>query len=119
MKKIFLGIFVIIVSAIIWVIFDANNGNNNLFIEIIQQVRYGDKIGHFFIFGVLALLLNIILDFRKVYFIFLGSGIIFIGVLAEEISQNFLENRTFDFGDLFSDFLGIFFLTFLFLKIKK
>ena len=119
MKKLFIIIFVLLFLTIVWVIFDADNGNKNFFIEIIQSIKYGDKIGHFFIFGTLALFLNLILDFKKIFFVFAGSGIIFLLAFTEEFSQIFFENRTFDLMDLTADILGIFFLTFIFLKINK
>ena len=75
---------------------------------------YGDKIGHFFLMGLFALLVNLSLNMRKISVfslnILLGSLIVIILSTIEEFSQSFFPSRTASFIDLAASYLGIFFI---------
>ena len=75
---------------------------------------YGDKIGHFFLMGLFALLVNLSLNMRKISVfsvsILLGSLIVIILSTVEEFSQSFFPSRTASFIDLAASYLGIFFI---------
>ncbi|MES9857270.1 MAG: VanZ family protein [Sedimenticola sp.] len=96
---------------IIWVIYMANTGQNSLFFQLVRAIPYGDKLGHFFLFGFLTLGLNFVLHYRALNFkqrrIYYGSIIVSLFVMAEELSQYFLPSRTFDVVDLFADITEI------------
>lgn len=98
-------------SFICWMIFMANLNRENLIMSIGHRVPSGDKIGHFMLFGLLALFLNSALKFRKVpvfkHKFYLGSMLVALFAIGEEFSQLFFENRTFDWVDLVFDFWGI------------
>ena len=79
--------------------------------DIGHAVPAGDKIGHFSLFGILALLLNITLRFRQINIstrrFHLGSIIVFAFAVIEEYSQLAFSTRTFDLVDMLFDLLGI------------
>ena len=52
---------------IAWMIFQADLDRKNLIIEIGHHVPFGDKIGHFILFGTLALLINCALNLEPSY----------------------------------------------------
>ncbi len=75
------------------------------------KIPYSDKLGHFGLYGILALLLNYALDFKKFQFRkfswHVGSGLILTFAILEEFTQIFLDTRSFDFLDMAADVLGI------------
>lgn len=82
------------------------------FFSFIDYLPLGDKIGHFCLMGTLSFLVNSALRARtfqtgKFNYLF-GSLIVLIIVTLEEFSQIFIRGRSFDFGDLIVDYLGIF-----------
>ncbi|MGE5643126.1 MAG: VanZ family protein, partial [Byssovorax cruenta] len=80
-----------------------------------------DKAGHFILYGILALLLNLALfrsrsePSRRRFAIKLG---LFLALLIglEEFSQQYFSHRTFDLLDLSFSYLGL--LSFSWLAIK-
>jgi polysaccharide biosynthesis protein VpsQ len=78
----------------------------------LHAVPFGDKAGHFILYGILALLINLAL-FRarpgqKRIPILIKTGMIlglFIGL--EEFSQQYFANRSFDLVDLAFSYLGL------------
>lgn len=96
---------------IIVVIVFADLGWGNQYFILIRKIPNGDKIGHFFLVGILAFFVNLSLSCKTIQFhsvsMFKGSLILGILFTLEEISQLFVSNRTFSFLDLFFDYLGI------------
>jgi len=106
--KILLVVYVFILAAIIFI---ADRKGTRYVLDFVGNIPYGDKLGHFLLMGFFALLLNLALDARifslwKFRYL-LGSLIVFVIVTLEEISQKFVAGRTFDWGDLVVDYLGI------------
>ena len=96
---------------IVFIIVQANLGNNGWFAAIQSVIPYADKVGHFVLIGAMALLLNLSLGARRIaiagrYWL-LGSVILFVVFTVEEMTQLGLAHRTFDLGDLSMDYLGI------------
>ena len=89
----------------------ANQGALPAWLEFLKSFYGGDKVGHFILMGSMAFLLNITLRQRRVNFagmsVLLGSLIVMLVVTVEEFSQLWLPLRTFDWGDLLADYLGI------------
>lgn len=60
----------------------------------------------------MAFLLNLALKIKKIqliqFSVLLGNFIVFTVISLEEFSQLFIAKRTFDFVDLFFNYLGIF-----------
>jgi len=75
------------------------------------MIPYGDKLGHFFLFGFLALGTNIVFKLRgiRICNITVPYGAIAIASIAviEEISQKFTPGRTFDINDIMASLAGI------------
>jgi len=96
---------------IIWMILQADMDKSNMIMDIGNNIPFGDKIGHFLLFGLLALLLNIALRFRLIRLssrnFHLGSVLVFAFAVCEEFSQLAIDNRTFDFLDMLFDLLGV------------
>jgi len=78
----------------------------------VGHIPYGDKIAHAVLYGLMALLLNYALDFRKSSTIQLGSLIVLTFATLEEFSQYYIPSRTFDMGDLLADFVGVVLVSF-------
>ncbi|HEX8142965.1 MAG TPA: VanZ family protein [Pyrinomonadaceae bacterium] len=78
----------------------------------VRELPYGDKLGHLILMGILSFLLNLALSCRTVRVwkleLLKGSLMVALVVTLEEFSQIFIKYRTFDPGDLLSDYLGIF-----------
>lgn len=96
-------------SFIFWVIYSANTGQSNSIFRFIQETPYGDKLGHFSLFGLLTLAINYGLNFRKTFIpsILIGTLAVFIFAVLEELSQYYIPTRTLDFIDFIADVLGI------------
>ncbi len=79
--------------------------------QIVYLVPYGDKWGHFILMGLLAFFVNLLFKCKKLKIFKLsflkGSVIILTIVTLEELSQIFIESRSFDLLDLTFDYLGI------------
>ena len=96
---------------ILWIIYLANTGQPSLFFELVKILPLGDKLGHFFLFGILTLGTNILSNYKKLK---IGTATFHAGTLGvtvfvviEEISQIFLPTRTFDMHDFVANLLGI------------
>jgi hypothetical protein len=84
----------------------------------------GDKLGHFTLFGILSLLINLALfeafpnRERKRVAVFAG---LFLAALiaAEEVSQNLFSTRTFSWSDLAASWVGVAAFSVLSLRIGK
>jgi VanZ family protein len=96
---------------IIWIMVQADLGIDNPFIQFVQQIPWGDKIGHVCVFACLTFFLNYALSYAslKLFKIKLltGSILILCFALLEELTQLFFATRTFDFRDVLSDLVGI------------
>jgi hypothetical protein len=100
-------VYILILAGII-VLADINGTSYFMFMHYIP---YGDKIGHFVLMGMFALMVNLALRARTIGIwklrYLLGSLIVAVLVLIEEVSQIFVGGRTFDFGDLLAGYAGV------------
>lgn len=103
----FLGIS----ALIIWATVQANEGADNLLFKVVYWLPFGDKIGHFLLFGVLTSLSLMAIDYVsgrlckvKVAIIYL---LLFGWVIIDETLQLAAVHRTFDVWDLLTGLLGI------------
>ncbi len=84
----------------------------------ITRIPYADKVGHFILFGLLALLIDLTLfrsfpahSRKRVAVI---SGLILALLIGlEELSQRSFATRTFSLGDLSASYLGLIFFSWL------
>lgn len=92
------------------------------FMHIINRIPCGDKIGHFILYGILTLLINLAL-FRTLPHLnqrLLLLRVAFILALLiglEEFSQLYFPNRSFDLVDLAFSYLGVLFFSWVALKV--
>ncbi|WP_428242764.1 VanZ family protein [Gynuella sp.] len=111
MQKIIILITLLFVLFIARIIFLADTGAESIFFDLVKATPYGDKVGHFCLFGLLTLLLNWATRFRQLgcyrWRPYLGSMLVVVFVVLEELSQGFFPTRTLDITDLLADAVGI------------
>lgn len=94
-----------------WVIYMADTGQKSIFFDLVKIIPYGDKIGHFLLFGLLTLGANIVFKLRGIKIgnitVLYGAIVIFSIVIIEELSQQFIPGRTFDINDIMASLAGI------------
>jgi VanZ family protein len=102
---------------LVTVIFLADHKSYHHIFDVIRSIPFSDKIGHFALIGMLGLVVNILFSGKTVrlyrWQILVGSLVVALLVTLEEISQLFISYRTFDFGDLTADYLGILLFSYL------
>lgn len=105
---------------IILIILLANTGNLGM-LAIVYHIPFADKLGHFTLYGILVLLVNLTLfrlyPSQSRSWLVLVSGLtlaLLIGL--EELSQRSFSNRTFDLIDLSASYLGVIFFSWLAIK---
>jgi VanZ family protein len=95
---------------IVVVIYSANSGSE-LIRGLSGLMPYFDKLAHGVIFGSFTLLAILALRCRTIRIgpakLYLGFICVAIFVVAEELSQIFIETRSFDLLDLLADFIGM------------
>ena len=114
---IFFGLFII---AII-ILADTNHMG---FLGRVYDFPYGDKAGHFILYGLLSLVVNFCVfearphsDFKRLAVI--TSLILALLIGAEEYSQQFFPSRTSGIIDLAASYLGVAFFAWLAVKLKQ
>lgn len=108
-------VFVIAIIAI------ADQGNYAFVFNWLHSIPYGDKFGHFFLIGLLSLLINLSLGCARFELwginFFKGSIIVLVIITLEEFSQVFIPSRSFDLGDLAANTLGILCFSYLLTRL--
>lgn len=98
---------------ILFIIWEANHASTNIFFKYAEAFPFKDKVGHFSLYGILAMLLDRAMQERNYPLRFILIPISIIWVLAfatiEEFTQIFIPNRNFDLLDLAADVFGVFF----------
>ena len=108
---------------IILIIVLADMGVLSRYLGFIYDFPYGDKAGHFILYGILTFLINLTL-FRSVSpqsrkLLAVKTGLILALLIGlEEFSQQFFVDRTFSLLDLSFSYLGVVCFSWLALKIK-
>jgi len=108
---------------IILIIVLADQGNLGI-LKAVNQIPYRDKAGHFILYGILTLLLDLTLmrslPIRSPKRVVMSIGLILALLIGlEEFSQQYFPSRTFDLVDLTFSYLGVIFFSWFALKIKK
>ena len=101
----------------------ANRGIGSIFFQFANLIPYGDKVGHFFVYGILAMLFNLALNCRTFRFDRLslqqGGCLVFIFTSIDELSQYFFPSRSLDYLDVIANILGILIFNALSKTIRK
>jgi hypothetical protein len=96
-------IYLLILAGIIAI---ADYKSTSYLLNFVGNIPFGDKIGHFILFGFCAFLVNLSLGGRN-----FGIGnfrlIVAIIITLEEITQIFVRGRTFSSIDLLCGYAGI------------
>lgn len=111
MRKLAAATAVALLGFIIWIIFMANTGRRTMFFDLSQAIPYGDKLGHAVLYGGLALLINGASRFKTYgigrVLIYIGTLVVILFVVIEELAQGLIPTRTLDALDLGADALGL------------
>ncbi|HXQ36833.1 MAG TPA: VanZ family protein [Anaerolineales bacterium] len=116
-------ITILFVLFIILIIILADRGQLGL-LKLVNRIPYGDKAGHFILYGILTLLIDLMLfrslPLRSPKRVALISGLILALLIGlEEFSQQYFDSRTFSLQDLVASYLGVIFFSWLALRNKK
>lgn len=102
---------IIYIFLMVGIIALANLKSTEYLLSFVGDIPYGDKIGHFVLFGILSFLVNLSFGmkiFRRGKFGFpAGSLLVLLAITLQEFSQLFLSGRTFSLVDLLCGFLGV------------
>ncbi len=111
MSRLILFATVLFALFIAWIVYLADTGQDSIFFEVVKMLPLGDKLGHFVLFGLLALGANLALKHRGIrwgrWLVPAGALLVFFVAAAEELSQMFVSGRTCDITDLLADVAGI------------
>jgi len=111
MRKLIYFVAMSFIVFIVWVIYMADTDQVIIFFRLVQVIPYGDKIGHVLLFGLLTLAVIIVTRFNTITLrssrLFIGTVIVSLFVVSEELSQHFISSRTLDVADLLADGIGI------------
>ncbi len=103
--------FAALASFIGWIIYQADTGTKTTLFLLVESLPLGDKLGHIWLYGALAFLLNLSLALRQAQYknvsLYWGSLIVLVFAVLEELSQQFFATRTLDAMDLVADAIGI------------
>jgi len=98
-------------ASLVGIILLRNHSPDSSFFKLFTSIPYYDKLGHFFLMGILAFLavITITPQFprRPLKSTVIILGIILTLVALEEYSQIFIPSRTFSLKDYVCDLLGI------------
>jgi polysaccharide biosynthesis protein VpsQ len=113
----FFGLFIVVIIVL------ADNDMLGI-MGFINQIPYGDKIGHFALYGILTLLVDLALfaslpHLSRRLIVSRTALILALIIGLEEFSQQFFPSRTFDLVDLAFSYLGVTFFSWLALRNKS
>jgi polysaccharide biosynthesis protein VpsQ len=108
---------------ILFIIILADQGKLGI-LGVVNEIPYGDKVGHFILYGILTLLLDLTLirslpNRSPKRIVVLMGLILFLIIGLEEYSQQFFDKRTYDLVDLTFSYLGVGFFSGMALRIQK
>jgi VanZ family protein len=107
---------------VILIIILADTGNLGV-VYCITRLPYADKAGHFLLYGILALLIDLSL-FRALPVqnrqrVAVTSGLVLALLIGlEEFSQQYFADRTFSLMDLGASYLGVLSFSWLAVKVR-
>src|SRR5512134_897229 len=109
---------------IIIIIVLADMGAMPSVLQFWNDLPYGDKAGHFILYGLLTLFIDLALfrtfasQSRKRVAVIIGL-ILSLLIGLEEFSQQYFANRTASLSDLAASYLGVIVFSFLALRIER
>jgi VanZ family protein len=111
------ALFIILVIAL------ADTGILAHYVGFIYDFPYGDKAGHFILYGILTLLINLALfraypDQSRIGLAVKCGLTLALLIGLEEFSQRYFSSRTSDLVDLTFNYLGVAFFSGVTIKIR-
>jgi len=94
-------------------------------LRFVNQIPHGDKAGHFILYGILTLLIDLTLlrsprfTLHPNLLVFRIALILALLIGLEEYSQQFFAKRTPDMVDLIFSYLGVVFFSRLALRVRR
>jgi VanZ family protein len=111
MYKIGVGLTVVLCGFVAWLIGMENLGQPTVFSSWSRATPYGDKMAHILVFGLLTLAANGVTRLKMISLgrlkLLLGTVLVCLFAVIEELSQHFIASRTLSAGDLAADVVGI------------
>lgn len=91
-------------------------------LKFVNRIPFGDRIGHFVLYGILTLLIDLALlrpphGLNPNLIVLRVALILALAIGLEEFSQRFFPNRSFDLLDLAFSYLGVIFFSWAAIKI--
>ncbi|MCK6539616.1 MAG: VanZ family protein [Anaerolineales bacterium] len=91
-------------------------------LKFMNRIPFGDRIGHFVLYGILTLLIDLSLlrsphGLNPSLLVLRVALILALVIGLEEFSQRFFPNRSFDLLDLAFSYLGVTFFSWAAIKI--
>jgi VanZ family protein len=82
----------------------------------LTRIPYGDKAGHFILYGILTLLIDLALfqslpNLNRNRIVFRVALVLAVLIGLEEVSQLYFPTRSFDLVDLAFSYLGVIFFS--------
>lgn len=101
----------------------ADTGNLGV-LAVLYRIPYADKLGHFILYGILALLINLTLfrslpHQKRISLALISGWILIVLIGLEEFSQQYFSNRTFSLEDLSASYMGVIFFSWLAIKTTQ
>lgn len=93
------------------------------FLNLVNQIPYGDKAGHFILYGILTLLIDLTLfrwiPLQSPKLVAVLSGVTLALLISlEEFSQQYFVSRTYSLRDLIASYLGVIFFSWVALQVR-
>jgi polysaccharide biosynthesis protein VpsQ len=104
---------------ILGIIYKADTANYNFAFHVVGMIPYGDKFSHAILYGIMAYLLNYGLNGKQWFRMELGTLLVLCFAFAEEVSQLYFPSRTFDWGDIAADVVGVILATMIYRIVCK
>lgn len=111
MKTLRFAIILLATLCIAYIVYTANTGGSFGLFSLGLKLPYGDKLGHFSLFGAFTFVLILGSNFHQSKYkstqFYTVLPFVIAAITLEEFSQIFIERRNFDLLDLAADGLGL------------
>jgi VanZ family protein len=114
---VFFALFVLLVICL------ADAGRLGLF-SFVNRLPYGDKAGHFLLYGILTMLVDLSLlrslpESNPMRISIIVGFVLALLIGLEELSQRYFSSRTFSLDDLLASYLGVIFFSWAALRVNN
>jgi VanZ family protein len=109
---------------ILLVIVLADAGVLSHYVGFVYRFSFGDKAGHFILYGILTLFIDLALlrarpDQSRTRLAIQTGLVLALLIGLEELSQQYFSSRSFDLLDLTFSYLGVLFFSWVAIKTKE